>query len=225
MAKRKITEAKWRWVHGGVYTLCMAFVLFIGVQFSWPLLLLLLAASLAHLAIDAVKKFIPKKRFTVDQLSHLVTLVLFWRLWGECLQVRVSIFWEFEALSTSAISVVSGLLYIVKPVGELIEHGDIWDFNKGKNLDALEDYVQENARSASKMIGYLERIIVFILLLNGQFAAIAVVFAAKPVTMTVARFADIENSGTTAARAEFYIIGTLLSMISVFAVAFLLGLI
>jgi len=71
------------------------------------------------------------------------------------------------------------------------------------------------------MIGYLERTIVFFLLISNQYNAIAFVIAAK----SAMRFPEIGKSENKASLAEFYIIGTLLSMTSVFVIAFLLGLI
>jgi len=103
------------------------------------------------------------------------------------------------------------------PVGILIEKGDIWSFNKDKSTPAPS----EKQKGAGKMIGYLERTIVFFLLTNGQFAAIAFVIAAK----SAIRFKEIEQSTDATSLAEYYIIGTLISMISVFIVAFLLGII
>ena len=99
----------------------------------------------------------------------------------------------------------------------MIEKGDIWDFSKSKS----QPTPNENQKGAGKMIGYLERIIVFFLLMNNQFGAIAFVLTAK----SVMRFPEIGKSDNASSLVEFYIIGTLLSMTSVFAVAFLLGLI
>jgi len=120
-----------------------------------------------------------------------------------------------------------GLLIILKPVGILIEKGEIWDFSKDKNkpqykiITEIRAAPDENQKGAGKMIGYLERIIVFFLLINNQFGAIAFVLTAK----SVMRFPEIGKSNNASSLVEFYIIGTLLSMTSVFIVAFLLGLI
>jgi len=133
---------------------------------------------------------------------------------------------------------------ILKPVGILIEQGDIWDFNKAKNREGplgstdarlgqqhsrggtvlggggYKSTPDEAQKGAGKMIGYLERIIVFFLLINGQYGAIAFVIAAK----SVMRFPEIRESDDASSLAEFYIIGTLLSIASVLVVTFLLGL-
>jgi len=239
MADKKSTNIEWLLIHGGVYSLCIAAILIIGAGFSRYWLFLVLSAGISHFAIDCLKMGMPasimkripdcvknhaifKKKFIIDQLLHIVTLIALWWLWGECIPVR-----EHAALRgflnetshtlADFMLVILGLLVIIKPVGLLIGKGDIWDFNKSKSGSAPN----ESQKGAGKMIGYLERIIVFFLLINNQFGAIAFVLAAK----SVMRFPEIGRSDDASSLAEYYIIGTLLSMTSVFAVAFLLGLI
>jgi len=194
---------------------------------------------------------IHKKEFLIDQLLHLLIIVVLWRIWGEVLTIQNNVVngfimgfvRAFGELPESFMLIILGLLCILKPIGVLIEKGDIWDFSKGKGEQNLIDesvkqgipqkpYVSipdqdsnvspnENQKGAGKMIGYLERIIVFFLLYNAQFAAIAFVLTAK----SAARFPEIVKSKNASSLAEFYIIGTLLSMTSVFIITFLLGLI
>ena len=121
---------------------------------------------------------------------------------------------ELAYLQKSVILVVLGLLCILRPVGVLIEQGDVWDFSRNKNPP------DESQKGAGKMIGYLERIVIYFLLLVGQYAAIAFVITAK----SVARFPEIGKDGQGRMLAEYYLIGTLLSMISVFTITLLLGL-
>ena len=68
---------------------------------------------------------------------------------------------------------------------------------------------------AGYIIGSLERILVGILLLFGQFASIGLVFTAK----SIARFNKIAESQEFA---EYYLIGSLFSLISVLTVYLLL---
>ena len=224
MAQNKNNQQKWLLVHGGIYMLCMAAILFIGAALSWYWLLVVLVAGIVHLAVDWLKKHISNKKFIIDQLLHITTFVVLWRILGEYLNVHEFVLRDFERLQTNIFLVVLGLLWILKPVGVLIEQGDIWDFNKRKDTATPENNhttPTDNQKGAGKMIGYLERVIVFFLLLNGQFAAIGFVLAAK----SAIRFPEITKSENTSSLVEFYIIGTLLSMTSVFAIAFLLGLI
>jgi len=235
----------------------MVAVFGIGVELSWFWALLVIGAGASHLAIDCIKKHSPvyirkyttiyikeriphcikkhpmiKKEFMISQFLQIVAFVIFWWLWGECVQVREHyILRGFLSMlgysSTNITLTILGLLIVLKPVGIMIEKGDIWDFNKGKGKSAPN----EDQKGAGKMIGYLERTIVLFLLINNQFSAIAFVLAAK----SVMRFPEIgkSNDGSSdkdsadkgSSLAEFYLIGTLLSMTSVFIVAFMLGLI
>ncbi|MCL2360346.1 MAG: DUF3307 domain-containing protein [Defluviitaleaceae bacterium] len=218
MADNKDVMKKWLLIHSGVYSLCMATILFVGVGFSRYWVFIVVGASIAHLVIDWLKKYIPCKKFIIDQLLHLAVIIALWCIWGRCLSLRAPITTALEySLPAELMIIALGLLILLKPVGLLIEKGDIWDFNKG-NSAALPTSSQ---KGAGKMIGYLERIIIFFLLVNRQFGAIAFVLAAK----SVMRFPEINDSDKPTSLAEFYIIGTLLSMTSVFIVAFALGLI
>jgi len=221
MAVKKNKSKWWLLRHGGLYSLCMSVILLIGVAVSWYWLLLVLGTSLSHLLIDYLKRYIPKKPFIIDQLLHITIIIVLWWLWGQyatmrelsSLQIVLNMFGHSP---TTNILTLVGLLIILKPIGLLIEKGEIWDFNKDKNKPP-----DNNQKGAGKMIGYLERVIVFFLLINNQFGAIAFVLTAK----SVMRFPEIGKSDNASSLVEFYIIGTLLSMTSVFIVAFLLGLI
>ena len=230
MAEKKNESYRWLLLHSGLYFLCMVVILLIGAAVSWYWLFLLLGTSLSHLLIDYLKRYIPKKPFIIDQLLHVTFIITLWWLWGQYVTMRElntlqTVLSMFGQSPTTNILTLLGLLIILRPVGVLIEKGEIWDFNKDKNKlpDKTESHTtpDKNQKGAGKMIGYLERIIVFFLLINNQFGAIAFVLTAK----SVMRFPEIGKSSNTSSLAEFYIIGTLLSMTSVFIVAFLLGLI
>ena len=59
--------------------------------------------------------------------------------------------------------------------------------------------------SLSVAVGYLERALVYILVINGSIEAIGWLFAAK----SIARFKELENRAFT----EYYLIGTLASIL------------
>jgi len=214
MADKK--DNSWLWLagHSVIYALCVAAVLLTGAYYSLNLLFVFLATSISHLIVDIIKRFVKWKKFIIDQLVHLAFLGASWMIWGKVIQSRPFVLVTFDYMQKSIVLVVLGLLCVLRPVALLIEHGDIWDFSKGKTPP------NESQKGAGRMIGYLERTIVFFLLLNGQYAAIAFVMTAK----SVARFPEISSNGEGRTQAEYYIIGTLLSMTSVFAITFLLGL-
>ncbi|MCL2527830.1 MAG: DUF3307 domain-containing protein [Defluviitaleaceae bacterium] len=222
MAEKKRISWGWLFLHGLIYMLCMATILLISTEFSKFTLFLIIGAGATHLAIDALKKHITQKNtipkiFTIDQALHITILIIFVHIWGQCLSFRNSAVNMLDYFPANFPLILLGLLWILKPVGVLIGQGDIWDFNKGESIPTPSS----SQKGAGKMIGYLERIIVFFLLINGQFGAIAFVLTAK----SVMRFPEIRDSENATSLAEYYIIGTLLSMTSVFVLTFLLGLI
>ncbi len=77
-----------------------------------------------------------------------------------------------------------------------------------------EDH-EETIEGAGAMIGNLERLIMAILLISGQYAAIGLVFTAK----SIARYDKISKSQVFA---EYYLIGSLFSIISVLITHWLL---
>jgi hypothetical protein len=214
MAEKK--NAKWMWLigHGVLYAVCIAIMLYF-IEPARELLWIFLFISLSHIIVDICKRFIKWKPFTIDQLIHVVFLFIAWKMWGESLAIKTFNIDELDYILGNWVSVILGLLIILRPIGVLIAKGDIWDFN---TIDAPPNAAQQGA---GKMIGYLERVMVFFLLLNSQYGAIAFVIAAK----SVARFPEINKDNQGRSQAEYFLIGTLLSMVSVFSVALLLGLI
>ncbi|MCL2421752.1 MAG: DUF3307 domain-containing protein [Defluviitaleaceae bacterium] len=242
MAKMKNESYPWLIGHALVYDACIALTLFSlvhfgAVDYSHDLLWIFLLISLSHLVIDYLKRFANKlniKRiFTYDQLAHIAFIVIAWCLWGKNLSVDIS------NEITQYFLILLGLLIIIRPVGAFIERDEILGYDKNSKtsettpLDKLKalssaykrkkqiqkDEAQEH-ENASRWIGYLERIIIYILLLYGQYTAIAFVITAK----SIARFPEI-NDGKKRLQANYYIIGTLLSVTSVFIVTILLGLV
>ncbi|WPC09816.1 hypothetical protein [Globicatella sp. PHS-GS-PNBC-21-1553] len=67
---------------------------------------------------------------------------------------------------------------------------------------------EESVKGAGAMVGNLERIAMGILMLLGQFASVGLVFTAK----SIARYNKISNSPSFA---EYYLIGSLYSIIAV----------
>jgi hypothetical protein len=185
MAVGKMTRLPWLIGHGLIHIICLAIVLSVGVYFSIASLWILLTMGITHILIDYLKRFVKTKSLIIDQLAHFVIIATVWFIWGENLIVRSFVLIEFEYMQKNVILIVLGLLCILRPIGVLIEQGDIWDFNKGKNPP------DKSQIGAGKMIGYLERIIVYFLLLVGQYAAIAFVMTAK----SVARFPEISKDG------------------------------
>ena len=79
----------WLLIHSGIYSLCIASILFVGTGFSRFELYIVLMAGATHFLIDLCKAHIPfKRKFSTDQILHLISLVVLWRIWGECIPIQ-----------------------------------------------------------------------------------------------------------------------------------------
>lgn len=70
-----------------------------------------------------------------------------------------------------------------------------------------------------RLIGPLERILVFVLTLSGAYTLLAAVLAAKGIV----RFPEISRDGEGGDRAEYFLIGSLVSWVTALAAAFLVA--
>ncbi len=151
-----------------------------------------------HLIIDffksKLKDTIPA--FLIDQLLHIFILwaLAYWATKTE-IPAQFALFWIYA----------SGFILITSPVGILT----------GKLLNVMiPDKVKITKIDVSGWIGILERILIFIFIITGQFSAIGFLIAAK----SVFRFNDAKEDGNK--KAEYFLLGTLIS----FAVAIVVGL-
>jgi hypothetical protein len=231
--KKEHSRAGLAWLlgHGAIYTACMGAVLFLCVPYEKKVCCVWAAASLLHFLVDLFKRYINgfviankknenkkfllylnPKIYIIDQLLHLSTLLLVWFIWGKNLPVHPFILDTVPYFPhRSVFSILLGLLIILRPVGIFIRDGGLL-----KEKDAS----QSSNDGIGKRSGYLERFIVYLLLLLQQYTAVAFVISAK----SIMRFPEInkESSGASG-KAEYYLVGMLLSMASVFAVFVALG--
>lgn len=228
--------------HAAVYAVCMGISLLLCAAPSFPLFLLLCTTAIVHALIDHFKillnnamdkitknstdnatdktankqpnklgealiKWFNKYDFFIDQAVHLITIFLLWISICRYGDLDIYAYVGFSIQTIPLFPLLIGLLCLIKPSGMLVGRVLI----KYKNPEDDEGHP-----NAGRLIGYLERIIVFILIVYQQYGAIAFVIAAK----SLARFQDINDKRQTA---EYYLIGTLLSVATAFAVALLLG--
>jgi len=220
---KKRTFLPWLLLHWAVYSagIIMALgslVKFGGVEFSRNLLWIFLFVSISHLAVDFCNILYREnsgRSLTIDQAAHLVSIFIAYMIWGNSLEIS-SFLYEFSGKLTIAL----GLLIIMRPVGLWIESLNVWPLKQlaqspDDMCDAHEDALQKDV---SRIIGYLERIIMYFLLLSGQYSAIGLVVAAK----SIARFPEINNKNSWL-QANYYIVGTFLSLVAVISVSVVLG--
>lgn len=164
----------------------------------WPLA----ALALAHMMIDAVKLLVAPKdgltAFLADQAAHLVT-VLAISLWFPGLWAGG--FWT-SALPAPALPyllhgyvLLTGALLATRAGGYAVGKLMAPFSRAAADMDGLPD--------GGRLIGQLERGLIFVMLLAGQPAGIGFLIAAK----SILRF-DAASDGK---KAEYVIIGTLAS--------------
>lgn len=206
--------------HGIVYALTMMIVLVIGSPNIIGAIGLGVLVGSLHLLIDSMKfvyeknsqnnvEWITKNVFVIDQVTHLSTIVLAWLLIGKNLAVRGCFMIKIGSVTMFPIVIMFGILSILRPVGIWIAESDLRKYKPTENEN-------KDLKNAGRIIGYWERLIVFILLINQQFGAIGLVLTAK----SVARFKEIEANQNLA---EYYLIGTLMSMGAVLIIWAFLG--
>lgn len=212
--------------HSLLYALTILAVLYVGISDGINQRYLIISMSVCHLLIDSVKyiieqqpqnkfSWLKKNLFTVDQIVHLVFIFAFWYLWGYFTNVRWFVSREISHLPALPIKMVLGMLCAGKPVGIWIGNSNLRNYWPQSSTIELSF---DSTKNAGKVIGYLERMIVLVFLMYKQFGAIAFVLTAK----SVARFKEIEKNQKVA---EYYLIGTLMSVGSAMLIAVLLGLV
>jgi hypothetical protein len=127
--------------------------------------------------------------FIADQMLHIAVLMILARyasLGGPVIQHPL--FWKFAA----------GFVLVTTPSGILI----------GKFLQTITSTESTPLKTnASAWIGIVERILILIFIISGQFQAIGFLVAAK----SIFRFSEIQKEGNP--KAEYFLLGTLMSFL------------
>ncbi len=210
LARKKETSYRFTLLHCLIYAIPFAvFPLLVSQPWSMVTPVLVLIGS--HFIIDTVKFFLQRsgrfsktRLYVVDQLLHILTLaaLAFWCGWQ--FVVLEPNFWINALLFTAGISGQTALIWLTmllalaKPANITIKQ------LVGQYKPQEQEEVIVNAGAA---IGTLERIIMLLLLGAGQYAAIALVLTAK----SIARYEMLKDKDF----AEYYLLGTLLSILCV----------
>ncbi|WP_172294149.1 DUF3307 domain-containing protein [Pseudoruegeria sp. HB172150] len=172
-----------------------------------PPALLVLAA--AHVVIDGGKAWIPAARgiigFLTDQGLHLVTLVAV-SAWAPDL-------WGTGAWSMAPAFVLHGAV-LVSGLILATQGGRFAVALLVKDLTTPDDLPSDGLPKGGMVIGLLERVMIFVLIIAGQPAAIGFLIAAK----SILRFGTVQEDR---AASEYVIIGTLASFAWAIAVTLL----
>lgn len=167
--------------------------------------------AISHILIDLAKLHLQHKGrhrlyFVIDQLMHLavILVVVYFVLHPE--------FTLYPWLKNQILIIATGIIILLMPSSVLIKLIlSKWAPATEIKSDKIETL---SLQHAGMMIGYLERTLVFIFILNNQWAAIGFLVTAK----SVFRFSDLKI-GQDRKLTEYILIGTLLS----FGIAIITG--
>jgi hypothetical protein len=204
---RSREENKLRSVHLYIHVLVHGVLvyLFLGKWNNW---MLPLVVSATHFTIDVIKIFRFKsfKGFLLDQLLHIVSLVLIWMVFFVPFEGIIDWVKGME-LDVRTWSVLLAYVLIIWPTAIFI--GKVTrSWNIGENDEG------DKSLSVSAWIGIIERVLILSFILMGQIQAIGFLIAAK----SIFRFGELKKDGENK-KTEFILVGSLLS----FAMASITG--
>jgi hypothetical protein len=190
-------------IHTVIVFIC-SFVMFMttGAANIWIVASLIITVS--HFGLDILKIYSTKKQllkkslFFIDQILHFIVIVIVVRV---CYTEPTPWGIDFKTLP-----IITAFVACTKPSNVFIKN-----YMEAKGIISKKD--EKNAlMNAGRIIGSLERVLSFILIIFNQFAAVGFIIAAK----SILRFRD-----TDTAKTEYLLIGSLLS----FGIAIILGII
>ena len=207
-----------------VLVLAVLSYILVGIFLAWQLALVVF---ISHALIDAIKTRSERDNlfvFLLDQCVHILILILMSSLvvrWNLYPDAGLWLGWfgpgylDFLILFTGAVVCiyVGGFVvgYGVAPLLAKIEARDAHDEEQG-DMRAVQ---ARGFEDGGRIIGYLERALIFILVIANQAGAIGFLIAAK----SVLRFGEVRQRENRM-EAEYIIIGTLLSFTFGLLIAF-----
>jgi Protein of unknown function (DUF3307) len=191
--ENKKHQSKFLYIHSLLHGI-LAWIVVGEIAFGW----FALALALTHGCIDFLKLQFQKKKtkrnwFVVDQMLHLITIVLIAGLYK-----NISL--DFSVFDNQFWILITGIIFLTKPCSILIKNIiSIWTPESKNNKD-------NSLENAGNYIGIFERLFVFCFILTGHFEAIGFLLAAK----SIFRFGDLKEAKDRKLT-EYVLIGTLLS--------------
>ena len=218
LAEKKRISLRYTFLHSLLYSIIMFVVILLITGMYKKYISFILIIGLSHFVVDGIKNIVYKKAsiekhklllFVIDQIVHIIILYVinYWYI------IRFDDFWNigissnlFERLDL--FKIICACLACGKPSAIIVSlvfekiPQTIREAQKSNQENNGEDKEEEKIKIGS-WIGILEREIILILGLLGEYGAIGFVVAAK----SVARHSQLDNTDF----AEKYLIGTLLS--------------
>lgn len=204
MALAKDENIKSLFIHCIIYLLTFS-LLFIIYRNSWNLIFCVSLIGISHFVVDFIKfiinldtKLSKNFVFSLDQLIHILIILGIFYYFDKGLSF-VNRFDLNPYLNILKLTI--SVLIILKPTNIFIK----------SFFEESDNEVKE--KRLGRIIGNLERLLITVLLLANQFVVIGYVFAAK----SIARWKNFEERDF----AEYYLIGTLLSVLVSIVIYFL----
>lgn len=177
----------------GLVTASVALIM-IGWHY-WPVIVVILVT---HIITDGWKSYqkLTVTYFIIDQLLHMLVIAICWYSvffsWS-----NIKDLWLQVNANVRVWKIIAAVIFLTTPSGILI----------GQFTSQWRDKIEnaESLANAGKWIGIVERIIVFIFVLNSQYSAIGLLVAAKGII----RFNEKERPEI---KTEYLVIGTLMSI-------------
>lgn len=221
ISSKKEKELKWVIYHSVIYGIVnVLFIKFIFKTIDFNIIAFLIVS---HAIIDILKYYFISKPtsiniFVIDQFLHLLFIFI---ITFCCLNKGISFIFNeyitqlFSILNISLFEICSCVLKILlihKPINIFIAF--FMKPYKKSNQENKEDNKKENKDEikAGRIIGTFERMIMLFFINIGQYSSIGLVLTAK----SIARYDKISKSQSFA---EYYLLGTLLSTISVLIIS------
>lgn len=221
-------KTRWRVLlkHSGMIAL-LSYIM-IGIGRAWTIGLVIL---ISHALLDGIKTRSPRQGlmpFVLDQMAHLTVI---WMIAAVSMMADLmpvpsiwattlgrSYYMACVVLSGAVISVRAGSILIgfaVQPLlQQLKEAGSVY----AEEPDQTRNLLERGFVDGGRLIGQLERALIYLFVLVGQPAGIGFLIAAK----SVFRFGEISNRANRM-EAEYILIGTLYSFLFGTLVAYTIG--
>ncbi len=203
VAERKVKNIEFLILHGILYVLPIGLVTCVFDNSIQSIMIMLISIMIVHIAIDWVKikleeKYSRKKCviFITDQILHIMALFLYIYFVGINSEIRPDL---IEIIEVIDIRIVISIFICWKPASIFTA------LFMQEMLSKVEgdDFVQKEKVNIGALIGKLEREIILLLGIAGQFGAVGLVLTAK----SLARYKQLEEQSF----AEKYLVGTLVS--------------
>lgn len=201
--EKKVHRSVYLYLHTFLHGVLAYIIIGERAFLGFAILLALLHGFIDFLKLRFQKKKTKRNWFIVDQLMHLLVIIV------------ISLLYNDQTIALSLMDnqlwvMLTALILLTKPTSIIIKNIiSIWtpESKNDKNDDSLQN--------AGNYIGILERLFVFYFVITGHYEAIGFLLAAK----SIFRFGDLKEAKDRKLT-EYVLIGTLLS----FGIAFLVGL-